>query len=179
MGSLLPPVAGSGRETPPSTRTLDPKVIHHQAMSKLKIVLSHVHTADDLDFVETGLDSIMYIDSLMWFLSLISHSAQQDDEGPAIIPPKKVRTKGCPRQKRLTLVIEKYATSASHKRICLDNGRVSRVDNAPHAAVNTPMPESESSNARRLRRCANCQGLGHYAKTCNRRSKKQDAVKVD
>ena len=64
MGSLLPPVAGSGRETPPpSTRTLDPKVIHHQAMSKLKVVLSHVHTADDLDFVETGLDAIMYVDS--------------------------------------------------------------------------------------------------------------------
>jgi dihydroorotase len=43
----------------PPTRTLPPKVIHHQAMSKLKVVLSHVHTADDLDFVETGLDAMM------------------------------------------------------------------------------------------------------------------------
>jgi hypothetical protein len=63
MGSLHPPIAGDGHETPPPcTRTLDPKVIHHQAMSKLKVVLSHVHTVADLDFVETGLDAIMYVD---------------------------------------------------------------------------------------------------------------------
>jgi hypothetical protein len=143
-------------------------------MSKLKVVLSHVHTAEDLSFVETGLNAIMCVGSLyLVSLSLMSCRAQQDGEGPAIIPPKMVRTKGRPRQKRLISAIEKHATSSSHKRICLDNGQGSAVDDASHAAVSTPM-QPENSNARRLRRCANCQGLGHYAKTCTRRSDRHE-----
>jgi hypothetical protein len=34
-------------------------------MTKLKVVLSHVHMEDDLNFVETGLDAIMCADSLL------------------------------------------------------------------------------------------------------------------
>jgi hypothetical protein len=53
---LLPNTPG----TPlPTTQTLDPKVIHHQAMSTLKVALNHVHTTEDLQHLTSGLQAIM------------------------------------------------------------------------------------------------------------------------
>jgi len=58
MEPIFPTVVGHG--TPdPETRTLNPKVIHHQAMTKLKTVLRHVHTQEELQFVESGMDAMM------------------------------------------------------------------------------------------------------------------------
>ena len=61
--SRLPPLH---REftPPPETRTLNPKVIHHHAMSKLKEALRHVHTEADLNALTADIDKIMYVDSL-------------------------------------------------------------------------------------------------------------------
>ena len=58
LGLLLPGFFIAGTP-PPVTRTLDPKIIHHQAMSKLKVVLNHVHTAEDLKHLTSGLNAIM------------------------------------------------------------------------------------------------------------------------
>jgi len=58
MGSMFPTFEGRG--TPPcETQTLHPKLIHHQAMSKLKVALKHVHTQEELRFLESGIDAIM------------------------------------------------------------------------------------------------------------------------
>jgi hypothetical protein len=58
LGLLLPGFFIAGTP-PPVTRTLDPKIIHHQAMSKLKVALNHIHTAEDLKTLNSGLDAIM------------------------------------------------------------------------------------------------------------------------
>lgn len=58
LESIFPVLRGHGTP-PPITRTLNPKVIHHQAMSKLKIALNHVHTEEELQFLESGIDAIM------------------------------------------------------------------------------------------------------------------------
>jgi hypothetical protein len=34
-------------------------MIHHQAMAKLKTVLNHVHTEEELRALESGIDAIM------------------------------------------------------------------------------------------------------------------------
>lgn len=47
------------RTPPPTTRTLPPKVIHHQAIAKLKTALIHVHTEEDLQKLESGIEDIM------------------------------------------------------------------------------------------------------------------------
>ena len=56
---LLVPVLETTGTPPPVTRTLDPKVIHHQALSTLKVALNHVHTAEDLQNLTSGLNAIM------------------------------------------------------------------------------------------------------------------------
>jgi hypothetical protein len=58
VGFLLPGPVTVGTP-PPATRTLDPKIIHHQAISKLKVALNHVHTAEDLQTLTSGLNAIM------------------------------------------------------------------------------------------------------------------------
>jgi hypothetical protein len=58
MGPMFPTFEGHGTP-PPETRTLHPKLIHHQAMSKLKVALKHVHTEEELHFLESGIDAIM------------------------------------------------------------------------------------------------------------------------
>jgi hypothetical protein len=58
--SLLPPPNYVRLGTaPPGTRTLPPKLIHHQAIAKLKVALTHVHTEDDLRELESGIDDMM------------------------------------------------------------------------------------------------------------------------
>jgi hypothetical protein len=57
--SLVPHQVGGATSPPQGTRTLDLKIIHHQVMAKLKLVLNHVHMAEDLQNLSTGLDSIM------------------------------------------------------------------------------------------------------------------------
>jgi hypothetical protein len=58
LGLLVPGLV-TGGTPPPATRTLDPKIIHHQAISKLKVALNHVHTAADLQILTSGLNAIM------------------------------------------------------------------------------------------------------------------------
>ena len=58
LGLLFPGFFIAGTP-PPVTRTLDPKIIHHQAMSKLKVALNHIHTAEDLQTLMSGLNAIM------------------------------------------------------------------------------------------------------------------------
>jgi hypothetical protein len=57
--SLVPHRVGGATSPPQGTRTLDPKIIHHQAMAKLKLVLNHVRTVDDLQNLSMGLDNII------------------------------------------------------------------------------------------------------------------------
>jgi hypothetical protein len=61
----VPPVLG---QLPPchnlaspllSTRTLPPKVIHHQAVTKFKDVLLHIHTATDLESLNVDIEALM------------------------------------------------------------------------------------------------------------------------
>jgi hypothetical protein len=44
---------------PPVNKNLNPRVIHNQVVAKLKVALRHVHTAEDLEFVEHGIDDIV------------------------------------------------------------------------------------------------------------------------
>jgi len=61
----VPPVPGrlppfhNLASPPPSTRTLPPKVIHHQAVTKFKDVLRHVHTAADLESLNVDIEALM------------------------------------------------------------------------------------------------------------------------
>ena len=57
--SLVPLRVGGTTTPPQGTRTLNPKIIHHQAMMKLKLALNHIHTAEDLQNLSMGLDGIM------------------------------------------------------------------------------------------------------------------------
>jgi hypothetical protein len=43
----------------PTTRTLHPKVIHHQAITKFHDVLRHVHTEEELKDLNTDLEELM------------------------------------------------------------------------------------------------------------------------
>jgi len=43
----------------PETQTLPPKFIHHRAIAKLKTALNHVHTEEELNALESGIDGIM------------------------------------------------------------------------------------------------------------------------
>jgi hypothetical protein len=54
----LPPLLRQA-SPPPATRTLPPKVIHHQAMTKFHDVLRHVHTEADLQDLNTELEGLM------------------------------------------------------------------------------------------------------------------------
>ena len=58
LGFLLPRLETAGTP-PPVTQMLDPKVIHHQALSTLKVALNHVHTAEDLRNLTSDLNAIM------------------------------------------------------------------------------------------------------------------------
>jgi hypothetical protein len=44
---------------PPETRTLPPKVIHHQAVTKFQDVLRHVHTEEELQQLTADIDRLM------------------------------------------------------------------------------------------------------------------------
>ena len=43
----------------PITRTLLPKLIHHQAMTKFQDVLRHVHTEEELQRLNTDIEAMM------------------------------------------------------------------------------------------------------------------------
>jgi hypothetical protein len=43
----------------PETRTLPPKVIHHQAITKFQDVLRHVHTEEELQKLTADIDRLM------------------------------------------------------------------------------------------------------------------------
>lgn len=43
---------------PPTTRTLPPQVIHHQAIARFKNLLKHVHTEADLEDLNAELDEL-------------------------------------------------------------------------------------------------------------------------
>jgi hypothetical protein len=43
----------------PETRTLPPKVIHHQAITKFQDVLHHVHTEEELQKLTVDIDRLM------------------------------------------------------------------------------------------------------------------------
>jgi hypothetical protein len=59
---LKVPFATPGRGTPPPVnRNLNPRVIHNQAVAKLKVALRHVHTEEDLKYVEERIDAITYV----------------------------------------------------------------------------------------------------------------------
>ena len=56
------PFAAPRRGTPPPVnRNLDPRVIHNQVVARVKVALRHVHTAEDLEYVENGIDAIMWV----------------------------------------------------------------------------------------------------------------------
>jgi hypothetical protein len=44
---------------PPATRTLPPKVIHHQAVTRFQDVLRHVHTEAELKSLNDDIDALM------------------------------------------------------------------------------------------------------------------------
>jgi len=63
LTSLLP-LSARATTPPPVTWTLDPKIIHHQVMTKLKLALNHVHMAQELQALTTSLDTIMWVIAL-------------------------------------------------------------------------------------------------------------------
>jgi hypothetical protein len=54
----------------PATRTLPPKVIHHQAISKFQGVLQHVNTEADLQSLNADLEAMMYVVFTITYLRL-------------------------------------------------------------------------------------------------------------
>ena len=43
----------------PNTRTLPPKVIHHQAMTKFKDILRYVHTEEELNDLSADIEALV------------------------------------------------------------------------------------------------------------------------
>jgi hypothetical protein len=139
-------------------------------MSKLNVLLRHVHTHKDLQAIQASIDAIMCIAHFCsCFLSynLCNSADQEEANRPAIVPFLIVKMKGQPCQKRLRAAINKYLSS--HKRIQLSKGKAVAEDipdslNKPDTAAIVPT----KSKGRGMCQCGNCQAVGHYATTCKR-----------
>jgi hypothetical protein len=97
-------------------------------------------------------------------------SAQQEHNIPVIIAPQPVRTKGRPRNKRLTSATEAERPT---KRVKLyhtsSTPRPAVCDASPSQQMTIIPPSSQTqSDGVGWRRCTNCGNFGHYAKTCVR-----------
>jgi hypothetical protein len=104
-----------------------------------------------------------------------SSEQQEIDHRPEIIAPLIVKTKGRPRQKRLTSAVERANHSLKRARL--------ELNTEPDAAreINDGVPTTLSevvtgpckpAGARQQRRCRACGAAGHYATTCKRRNGK-------
>jgi hypothetical protein len=104
-----------------------------------------------------------------------TRTQQEQQNGPAILPPKPVVTKGRPRKKRLTSATE---NTGPHKKVKF------RDCNAPEpsqtilpASAEQQQLDDTSHETRGRRRCGNCGKKGHYATTCG--SSRKGSEKVD
>jgi hypothetical protein len=104
-----------------------------------------------------------------------SSQQQEIDHRPDIVAPLIVKTKGRPRQKRLTSAVERANRSLKRARLDLNtepDAGGGTNDGAPTTSSEAVTGPCKTASIRQQRHCHACGAAGHYATTCSRRKGK-------